>query len=445
LLERAGEVARMANRLDEAERLLRAAFTLCDEAGAAHDRARVAAELGLTLWRTGHIEQAIELMEGAFAVLGADEPDADVAMLAAQLGRLHFFSQDRERGLERVERALEIAERLDLPDVLASALNTKSLFLYGRRYESDALLRQALRIALDHDLVSEALRAYTNLLLLRDAFDRPEEVEPTLNEALDLARRRGDRYWEVRLAGSLTEEYRYLGRWEEARTLAESLPLAGATDAVLMSSGLGLARIAFESGDDARAKELLDLVGSDVDETDHQLRNVVLWRTALRYTLDGRLDEAARALCDTLPRAVDFSSQSTAETLHDLSSVVRALGATELAEEGLAALEDAPPGVRTRLVESQSHRLRAILAAIEGREDDTASAYGIALANARSVGYPFFLAPVLRDYGVWLVSCGRAEDAAPLLAEARELYTAMGASARIEELDAIGLPSEVAR
>ena len=67
LLERAGEVARMANRLDAAERHLRAAFALCDEAGASHDRARVAAALGMAVWQQGRIDEAIELMEGAFA------------------------------------------------------------------------------------------------------------------------------------------------------------------------------------------------------------------------------------------------------------------------------------------------------------------------------------------------------------------------------------------
>ena len=446
LLERAGEVARMANRLDEAERLLRAAFALCDEAGATHDRARVAAELGLTLWRTGHIEQGTELMESAFAVLATDEPDADVATLAAQLGRLYFFRQDRGRGLARIENALETAERLQLPAVLASALNTKSLLLGPQRlYEADALLRQALKIALDHDLVSEALRAYNNLLLLLDAFDRPEEVEPMLNEALDLARRRGDRYWEVRLVGTLSEEYRYLGRWEDARTLGESLPLAGANDAVLMSSALGLARIAAAGGDIARARELLALGGADVDETDHQLRNVAEWRRAFALELDGRLGDAARVTCDVLPGAIAVSSQSTAETLADIATYARALGSNEVANDALALLEDGPPGSRTRLVESQSHRLRAIVAAIEGREDDAAAEYGIALANARSVGYPYFLAPVLGDYGTWLVSTERADEAAPLLAEARELYEAMGATARIEKLDAVDLPSEVAR
>ena len=129
LLERAGELARAADRLDVAEQHLRSAFALCDEAGSTHDRARVAAALGVTLWQRGSIEDALELMEDAFAVLVGDEPDADVAMLAAQLGRIHYFGGNSPLASERIESALDIAEALGLPAVLSNALNTKSLIL----------------------------------------------------------------------------------------------------------------------------------------------------------------------------------------------------------------------------------------------------------------------------------------------------------------------------
>ena len=36
-----------------------------------------------------------------------------------------------------------------------------------------------------------------------------------------------------------------------------------------------------------------------------------------------------------------------------------------------------------------------------------------------------FLAPVLADYGTWLQSMGRVDEAAPLLQEARELFEGM--------------------
>ena len=444
LLERAGEVARTANRLGQAERLLRMAFSLCDDAGATHDRARVAAELGLVVWQTGHIEEAIELMENAFEVLASDEPDADVATLAAQLGRLHFFSQNSERAAEHIETALDIAEELGLPAVLASALNTKSLILNRRRHEADALVRQALKVALDHDLMYEALRAYNNLAIKLDMFDRPEEIEPLCVEALELARRRGDRFWEVRFAANLAEEYRMLGRWAEMRAIAEQLPLDDALgDPTMVSAALGLARVAIDSGDLPRAREVVALVRTDLDESDFQVRVMSDQRKQCDAELDARPDDAARHASDACSAMIvgDFSPQTIAAAASDICAYAGSLGRRDLAEPTIAQLEAIPASSRTRLIETQLHRLKGIVAAMEGRDDDAATEYGIALANARSVAYPYFLAPLLGDYGGWLVSCGREDEAEPLLAEARELYEGMGATARIEKLDRIATPA----
>jgi hypothetical protein len=44
---------------------------------------------------------------------------------------------------------------------------------------------------------------------------------------------------------------------------------------------------------------------------------------------------------------------------------------------------------------------------------------------------------VLADYGAALVRAGRPGDAEPLLAEARELYERMGATMRLERIDAL--------
>ena len=250
LLERAGELARAADRIDVGEAHLRAAFELCEEAGTTHDRARVAAALGGVLYLRGSTDEGLKLMEEAFSVLAGDEPDADVATLAAQLGRLHFFSGNRSVAAERIELALEIAEELGLPAVLASALNTKSLVLFHRPRESEALLRQALAIALEADLVTEALRAYNNITVALDSLDRTEEMGPVTEEALALARRRGDRFWETRLAANLVDDRRLLGNWDEAVALGETLDFGEGTVDVGLAVGVScLLEIAVDRGD----------------------------------------------------------------------------------------------------------------------------------------------------------------------------------------------------
>ena len=266
LLERAGGLALAGNRPEAAEERLRAAYRLFDEAGATHDAARVAAGLGMPIWSLGRIDEAIELMENAFAVLASDEPDADVAMLTAQLGRLHYFAGNLDTASERIELALETAEELDLPGVLAGALNTKSLVLQNRPHESHALLREALAIALSHDLVFDALRAYNNLLVRVTLDDRREDVGPLTEEALLLARRRGDRFWEVRFRWGLIEDLRNAGEWDRLLAEAETLPAVETADTLIVTGYCMLARVCFDRGDDQRARAWLSLISPEFDE-----------------------------------------------------------------------------------------------------------------------------------------------------------------------------------
>ena len=96
LLERAGEMALAANDAAAAEEALRDARARFEEAGLPHDAARATALLGLALWALGRGEEALELLEPALAVLAQDEPDENVARLAAQAGRIHHFQGDDE-------------------------------------------------------------------------------------------------------------------------------------------------------------------------------------------------------------------------------------------------------------------------------------------------------------------------------------------------------------
>ena len=68
-------------------------------------------------------------MERSLAVLSEDDPDEDLAALAAQVGRFRFFAGDTELAAQQIETALELAEALSLPEVLSEALDTKAVIL----------------------------------------------------------------------------------------------------------------------------------------------------------------------------------------------------------------------------------------------------------------------------------------------------------------------------
>ena len=80
--------------------------------------------------------------------------------------------------------------------------------------------------------------------------------------------------------------------------------------------------------------------------------------------------------------------------------------------------------------------MRALRAGVAGEEDIAADAYAEALAAGRS-SRDGHLAQVLAEYGMWLVECGRAAEAEPLLDEARVLFERMGAKRWLERIDAV--------
>ena len=313
------------------------------------------------------------------------------------------------------------------------------LFVRNHLYESDALLRQALRIALDNDLVFEALRAYNNLVVLVTSYDRDEEALPLLLESLALARRRGDRFWETRLTVGLCEDERLRGEWDTALERTAELPVGeAASDATLASVVAGLTRIHIERGDDETARTLLARLPTDTGTADVQMRNIALWRRYVEAELDQRYGEAIALVDESIIAASDLlPSQVIAELLYDAAQYATLAGDHTAALRVAEKVDVLPATMQVRAVNAQLYRLRANAAAAAGEDDEAADAYALALANARNLGYAYWLAPVLADYGAWLVASGRDDDASPLLTEARQLFEAMGAVLWLRRLDAV--------
>ena len=89
---------------------------------------------------TGRRDEAIARMDRAFAVISADEPDEDLALLAARLSRGYWFSGDIDRAAERAELALDIAEAHAYPAALSHfrrscVLNTERKLIVGTASE----------------------------------------------------------------------------------------------------------------------------------------------------------------------------------------------------------------------------------------------------------------------------------------------------------------------
>ena len=110
------------------------------------------------------------------------------------------------------------------------------------------------------------------------------------------------------------------------------------------------------------------------------------------------------------------------------------MGDVKRAEEFLAEMDVVPRGERSSYFRSEIARLRARLAALRGEAAAAQAGFEESVAEMRPIGMRFHLAAVLAQYGMWLESEGPADEAVPLLAEAREIFEDLKATWWLERL-----------
>ncbi|MBD0291799.1 MAG: tetratricopeptide repeat protein, partial [Thermoleophilia bacterium] len=439
LLERAASMAWRAARSEQAIRHFEEALAVFEAAGDSHAAARVSARLGEVMWQAGRLDEALERMERAYATLGEDEQDADAAALAAELGRLHFFAGNRERARERIEQALAVAESLRLAEVISQALNTKALIL-RRPEESLALLRHALAVALEHDLVAAAGRAYFNLSFVLAGRDRFDESRKVLEDGLALARRRGDRGQELMVLAQLSEVLAGLGEWDEALARMNEIPEDARRQGYLFSGNAHmLAFIRVHRGDLEQAEPLVAESAAMASDTQSRIFAALVRAVVARAR--GRHREALSAGQEAYELARTSHPGVPVEPLVEAVEAALALDDLDKADELLGPLGALAPVERTHLVQAQEARLQARLTAARGERDGVEPKYKRAAAVFRELGTPFWLAVTLLEHGEWLVASGRGDEAVPLLDEAREIFERLRARPWLERVDgAAGAP-----
>jgi class 3 adenylate cyclase/tetratricopeptide (TPR) repeat protein len=426
LHERAGVLALRKGDVTEAE----AAFTRAvEQAGDTRSAARVRARRGDVLYLLGRADDAVAEMEAAYAVLAGQAPDADLAHLAAQIGRLTGMIGVAERGREPLERALEIAETLDLPDVLSDALNTKGLWTLAftpRREEGRSLLLGALRVALEADMFQAAMRAYFNLSFEREGVD--DYSNDYDSQGLALAERTGDEQWRRSFLMHLAFLASELGDWDAALRHGEEATRTAGAEADVFAQGVVLtgATVLARRGQVAAAREMLESIRFDESVGDEQNRALLWAARAELLAAEGRDADAAAAASNAV-RVNDGlwlgHPAVKAGLMLETWCALRA-GDRGPTERILAQLADEP-------LARQSPRLRAHLALLRAMLAPPAEAPGAfaeAVAQARSGDAPWHLAVALAEQA----NAGIDREAA--LAEARTILERLGAAPALERL-----------
>ena len=233
------------------------------------------------------------------------------------------------------------------------------MILSRRPNESEALLQQALRVALDNDLPDAALRAYYNLAYLADLNDRFADGLDYGRRGLALARRRGDRFWEQIMLSSLVESLILLGEWDEALQLYSEL--GPGQESYVDAVAACLARVYVARGDLDAAREVTSTLPERPAEiAEIQARAGVLLANSIVSLADNRSVEAADEAEQAASIWIEIhNGAAAADALAVASDAALALGDADRSERLLAACGELPPAERTQYLEAHMARARA--------------------------------------------------------------------------------------
>ncbi len=396
LLGRAGEMAARSADPDSAREQFERSIELYEELGDTHAAARILLRLGRVDANAGRRDEAIARSERAFDVISQDKPDEDLALLASRLALTYWFSGDFELAAERAELALDIAEAHAYPEALAQALRAKAAVAQSRAHfqEAQALLERALAIALDHDVVEQAVISY---FWLSDQCFQQDEYPAALrylNEALELTRRTGDRPNEWAVLAERTYPMYMLGRWDEALSISSELDEAqidaAGTVLSMLETGVGI-HVRRDEIDDAR--RILSLFSRLEASSDVQERACFLCTRAALRRAEGRLDDAltdGTAAMDAIRPVGGTAHQAAKLGFVEALEAALALDDRAAVEQLLARVEAVPIGTRAPYLDAHAKRFRA-------RLDADPAGLEAAAARFRKLELPFWLAVTLLE------------------------------------------------
>ncbi len=426
LLERAGRMALDAALLERGRALLDQAIALYEEQGNHVAGARIEFRRAQGASADGRLEEAEQRLTRALSVLEAGEPGPEFAAVAAELGRIVYFLGDHQRATECVERALDVAERLNLPEPLSQALNTKALLLKarGRRQESVVLMRHALQVALDADIPSAAQRAYNNLSSLVGDTGPYAEVEELQTAGLLLARKLGYRGWAEKFQAARAGIRVFLGRWDEAEAdVAELWDDPELTGLVAVAGELSLMAYVYAMrGDDEAAERALN---APVLEADQDVQSDVVLGAGRAFNLRyaGRPEEALRFAELAISQRPNVGvTGGVVDAYASAADAALEMGDVPRAAAFVAELDRVPPGDTSPFLRTHAARLRGRIAALDDREAEAEDAYAEAIREARDSGLVLHTGVALAERGIWQAEAGRTEDARRSLEEALAIF-----------------------
>ena len=283
------------DRWDEAAELRQRSLSLWRELG---DRVREGdclRRLSTAMWRLARGKDAVGYAEAAVVLLEPLGPTNGLAWAYAELARQLMSQSVREEAVASARRAEQLAEELDLPDVLSDAMNTRACVEMWLGLPWETTMREAIDIAVRRGADEQAGRAYANLAELLVYERRFGEADAIIADGVAYLERRDVQVFLRCLLGHRLELLGATAQWDDALDLADSL--LRQTSPINRHSPLTVAATIKARRGETGAHELLDeALAISLSSTEAQRIAVARLGRVESFLLAERDDDAAREL-----------------------------------------------------------------------------------------------------------------------------------------------------
>ena len=356
---------------------------------------------------------------------------AGVDMMLA-LAAAHVGVGDDAAGVVWLEKALPVAERLDLLRQTATGLGRLSslLFRVDRPREALILLRGTHELAVANGL-EDVHRGTRTVLTFYEQFADPGAGLAMAREGLEIAGRLGSADYAFQMVGNAVSCAIRVGDWAWARALLDEWLTNEITGKFYLELYAQRAVLKTLTGaewaeDLAAAERLLPGI------LDPQFASICHWARAWTAICEGRLPDARREAVAGGQATNYFVPITFPMAARSALWAGAAADATNL----VAQLESSV--IRGQAVAVDLVTLRAGIAALEGRRADAVAGYREALRGWHQLGLAFDEAMAALDLAILLAPTGREmAEAAAAIDAARATFTRIGAQPLLARLDAV--------
>jgi class 3 adenylate cyclase/tetratricopeptide (TPR) repeat protein len=442
LRERAADMALHSGRHQDTFDMYAAVRKDYAAAGRTRDWARLAVGEARGHARLGRQAEAIQTLLDAMPHLDDGRYSPELAHAAAWLANFLVFAGRAAEAEQYTEQALVAAQALGLPASLCQALNTRGMALSFLDRHEEAIIHAEAAVALarKHNLPEQeenALIQLTDMAMTADLPDTPQRGE----EAIDIARRLGNRYVESVAASNLLYSLLYLGEFDRAELLvAEMMESGGSQRPHSEYLNARLFVIDVWRGDTAGARSRLDEMAAlrDSDVVDDIC--VFALFDAMIANLEGRHDDALRHASEVVDRMrvqIAVRHESLRPAWVEAMEAALQLGDLGVAEELLDRIRLLPPGFVPAYMQAESSRFGARIAAARGDAPETERLFADAERRLADLGYEYWLARTRLDHAEWLASVDRRDEAYMPAAQAYDAFSRLRASAWVARAAAL--------